>query len=353
MNNQWQPEFLDDPSFVQWALGTDQAAIRKWDLWIEAHPEWKEEVHEAAELVRAMEEGERDSAWTRDRQQAHWQRIQATLAQQLVDQPATPNTPVLEFKRASSFWRKYGVAAAILLLLGTSAGLYWSGAIGTQEVVLLAKQGQSESVFLLPDGTTVSLNQASTLRYTEPRWGQDWEREVWVNGEAFFDVTKTPNKDQFEVHTDALTITVLGTRFNVRNQSGVQDVVLEEGKVRLTLNESSTQDSMVLLPGERAILQSSAENAVAQLVRDTVNVLAYTSWREGYFLVDDLTLADVILRVEEVYGWEFILEDSSLLYQKMKGRLPIQDAVMMETILSRMLGVTWEQQGNQVRLKAR
>jgi ferric-dicitrate binding protein FerR (iron transport regulator) len=102
----------------------------------------------------------------------------------------------------------------------------------------------------LPDGSMVVLNAHSTLTYND--WSEGQTREVWLNGEAFFEVQKkhdATGRVKFVVHTGDLNVEVLGTRFNVSNRGLRTQIVLEEGKVRLRY-EQETEKVIDMQPGE-------------------------------------------------------------------------------------------------------
>src|SRR5690606_15777064 len=97
----------------------------------------------------------------------------------------------------------------------------------------------------LPDGSLVVLNANSELKY-ESNWQQAPMREVWLQGEAFFEVVKTTEEKQFIVHTGSLDVEVLGTQFNVHNRHQKVQVVLSSGKVKLQPLER--QESLLMNP---------------------------------------------------------------------------------------------------------
>jgi ferric-dicitrate binding protein FerR (iron transport regulator) len=100
----------------------------------------------------------------------------------------------------------------------------------------------------------VLLNANSQLR-TPARWPAGARREVWLEGEAFFQVTKKgaapgggTDGARFVVHTGQVDVAVLGTRFNVTNRRGQTTVTLNEGKVKL--EEGDLDGAVIMEPGE-------------------------------------------------------------------------------------------------------
>ncbi len=122
-------------------------------------------------------------------------------------------------------WMK--VAAVVTLLL--VAFVFYIGR-QNQNHTYHTTFGESRRV-LLPDGSLVTLNANSSLRVAD-RWGRRTEREVWLNGEAFFSVRETKREGEavkFVVHTHDLNVEVRGTEFNVNTRKQQTRVVAERG----------------------------------------------------------------------------------------------------------------------------
>ena len=167
----------------------------------------------------------------------------------------------------------------------------------------------------LSDGTQVWLNAESSLRYPQKFSGD--ERRVFLSGEAYFDVTE--NKAMpFVVETAEQTLTVLGTEFNVYAYPNEQKVLttLLTGSVGVTANGASEQ--MMLVPGQ----QLQLDNATRLFSVKTVDVAEIGAWREGYFVIDDQTFEDVMLKLSRWYDVDFIFEDESARRLVFKGSIP-------------------------------
>jgi len=104
----------------------------------------------------------------------------------------------------------------------------------------------------LPDDSSVLLNADSKLVYNENSWSK--ERAVELSGEAFF---KVAQGETFEVITPNGIITVLGTKFNVKQRQNIFEVICYEGLVAVTLNKEQTKlypgDTFLLVNGKRIV----------------------------------------------------------------------------------------------------
>ena len=129
------------------------------------------------------------------------------------------------------------LAAAVVILM-TSYFVF----MYIQVTHVETQPAQSAELFL-PDSTSVNLNAGSIISYRKFRW--DHDRHVELDGEAYFQVRKG---SRFDVITNMGTVTVLGTKFNVRNRSNYFEVTCYEGLVRVVSNGNSID----LKPGDMA-----------------------------------------------------------------------------------------------------
>lgn len=172
----------------------------------------------------------------------------------------------------------------------------------------------------LPDSSTVVINGNSLLRYY-PSWNEESDREVWIEGEAFFDVTHTVNDQKFIVHTRAdMDVQVLGTKFNVKTRRGKTEVMLQEGKVRLDIEKTELKETMTLQPGELATLEDR------KILKMKVRPSEYVAWKEHKLFFNQTSLREVANILEDTYGIEVIFEDETLAYRKLSGQISSEKA---------------------------
>lgn len=153
----------------------------------------------------------------------------------------------------------------------------------------------------LADGTKVWLNAGTSIRF--PVNFTSNSRDVYLTGEAFFEVTKS-NKP-FVVHTQEMDIAVLGTVFNVSayidNQQSIATLV--EGKVRVARTEVNREDvnSKVLAPGDQAIMNLNDHTIEV----NEVNTSYYTSWINDKIEFNNEDLEVVMKRLSRWYNFEY------------------------------------------------
>jgi ferric-dicitrate binding protein FerR (iron transport regulator) len=197
------------------------------------------------------------------------------------------------------------VAAVAVLALGSAA--VWQGV----PVSRTAPAG-SQFAVTLPDGSEVTLNAGSSLRY---RRGFAWmpgvpqaRRGVTLEGEAFFDVASDGRP--FEVQAGGARVTVLGTRFNVRARPAVSGeaavrVDVEEGRVRVTAERGVA--AVELGAGEAVRVEPGAET----LTVEPVSASRIGAWRSGGLTVTDEPLAVVLSEIGIRFGVSVTLADTT------------------------------------------
>lgn len=176
----------------------------------------------------------------------------------------------------------------------------------------------------LCDGTKVWLNAGSKLIF--PSNFNTEKREVFVEGEAFFDVTKNEAKP-FVVVTKGLNIQVFGTSFNVMAypDENMIEAVLVTGKVQLERNDFSLfkKEKIMLHPGQYAGFK---KDGLKLEVKD-VDVESFVSWKYGWYKLDKLPLSEVVLKLERYYNVKVVIDDKKLGYLKITGKLDLNSNI--------------------------
>ena len=146
----------------------------------------------------------------------------------------------------------------------------------------------------LPDGSTVLLNKNSRLDY--PRVFRDTMREVFLSGEAFFDITHLAGWP-FIVHTGKLSTRVLGTAFNIRAYPGDKAIAITVTSGRVQV--SNERAAVGLLTADQ---QMRYDVASATIVQEKVDVRPLVAWRPSEVSFDDITMEEAARRVGEWLG---------------------------------------------------
>jgi putative anti-sigma factor len=192
-------------------------------------------------------------------------------------------------------WQQFTKYAAVFALLITSVfGIYsLFETSDTKQMITANVKPGSKSEIILPDGTKVQLNGATTITYNV---NNAKERLVQLSGEAFFDVVKNPDCP-FRVIANDLQIEVVGTSFNVNTyKKNVIETSLLTGRIKIS--GGSLPQEYVLTPGKKATYSSI--DKTLKITKADAHVI--TGWCDDYLIFDSEPLIDVIEEIERWYG---------------------------------------------------
>jgi transmembrane sensor len=243
-------------------------------------------------------------------------------------------------------WRWMAAAAAVAaVVLVAGVILYQQTPRKAILATLTTGYGEIRDI-VLPDGSRVTLNANAVLQYDSIAWNTN-HREVWINGEAFFNVAPDA-AGKFTVHAgNALKVQVLGTRFNVMARSSDIRVILNSGKVKIDLSTGNTHQTVLLDPGEMADY-TVATGMMQHISADTSQL---TSWRNNQFVFRGSNLKDISEQIEEQFGVKVIFAAPELANLQFTGTTPANDLGVMLTILEKSLDIKIDRSDNRVTIR--
>jgi transmembrane sensor len=167
----------------------------------------------------------------------------------------------------------------------------------TYNTITTPRGGQFQVI--LPDGSRVWLNAASTLRFPTAFTGR--ERVVALTGEAYFDIAPNAEKP-FSVTVENMKVAVLGTSFNIMAYA-------EEKKISTTLISGSVKvscdnDQATIIPGHEAVLPEGTK----QFQTHEANIAVAVAWKDGKFLFDDTDIHTIMRQVARWYNVDISYE---------------------------------------------
>ena len=230
--------------------------------------------------------------------------------------------PLLEEQFSSKLFQffsssKLFAIAAMLLLITTSSILFYS--FYFQEISYTTKYGETKKL-ILPDQSVVYLNGNSKLSFNK-HWLNFQDREVKVEGEAFFSVQHTKNNQKFFVRmTNHSSVEVLGTEFNIQNRDDDTKVTLNSGKIKfhITDNQDENQKTILMKPGELVEYESSSNSLTKKLVEPE----NHSSWKNSKLLFEKTELKEIINLIKNTYGLNIKVNDPELFKMKVSGSAP-------------------------------
>lgn len=315
-------DFLEDASFNRWVMEQQEADRLIWEAWLQRHPEKKGLVKEATRLLKGIPFNPQYP--TEEKVTEQLQLLHQTIAAKEV----AFKQPQKRLGRRRNLL--LATAAAIALLLTISFLI--PSFLNPLAVQHLTAFGQIEKI-QLPDGSSVSLNANSSLTYRRNN-----PRKIWLDGEAFFEVTKKEDKSAFQVITKDLTVKVLGTSFNVNSRNDQTKVFLEEGKVVLEMEEQLRKE-LKMAPGD-LVKYSKTEQTVE---KRKAQALENTSWKNGVIRYKDTPLTEVLTEMSSIYGIQFDVKDANLKEQFFSGGIPVLDLAIALKTLEEVYGIKVKQ----------
>jgi transmembrane sensor len=245
------------------------------------------------------------------------QAVEAAIWQRLRLDPAAPKPSPRVRQLAPRLWQQPQLrwAAGLGLLVLGLGGLFpyarhWRAASAPTATNLASgwtrhrNTTQQVQQFQLPDASRVTLQPGSSLRYTTALAGR--RREVYLEGEAFFQVHKNPQRP-FLVFTSQLVTTVLGTSFDVKAYPGRKQalVAVREGKVAVQPRESAqlevtplhpAKTGMLLLPNQQVVYSVASHHLKKELVDKPIVLVPQA------FEFEERPVAEVFAALEKAYG---------------------------------------------------
>jgi transmembrane sensor len=235
-------------------------------------------------------------------------------------------------------WLKWSVAAVVFLGLGL--------AFYSQKNALIYQQYQTTfgetRIVNLPDGSKITLNANSVLKFHRFGFADEEIREVYLDGEAEFSVKHTPKNQKFIVKTShKMEVEVLGTEFTVFARNRGAKVVLNKGKVKVNYLEGSEKHTIMMKPGN---LVSLDKKNVAE-VQEVVEVRNHNAWKSHRFVFDNTSLQEIAYLIEENFGVEVKLNSEQLANRTIAGTFSAEKADDLLLILEELLELQSEQIG--------
>lgn len=271
----------------------------------------------------------------------NWENVYNRLHQEMENNTLDYNRIIT---RKSAKWKRLALAASLLILLGTATLMYFlnTGRKAGLEVAS-SQHAHQLQVLRLPDGTVVTLNQQSKLEY--PVDFIDKTREVYLYGEAFFEVQHDPSRP-FLVHTGNITTRVLGTSFNIKAYGDDNDiaVAVSTGKVQVQKKDETVLG--LLNAGDQLIIDKKKEHvAIAR-----VDVAEIGIWKTPDLYFDNMTVEEAVEVISRHFNVEIKLENELLGKCRFTARFTGKDASIKQVldVITILTATGWERDSSNV-----
>jgi transmembrane sensor len=305
-------DWITDPDFQQWVFHSKADAF--WQAWIGNHPLQQADIEQAKRVLLAIR-GELIPLSENEIKK------EVTSLMRII-----PDTDDKQFP----WWqrRPLQVAAGLLLVIGLGWGVMNSPLIPHHDSyhTLVKSNGSSDMIeqvnttdqvksIALPDGSTIVLSKNSRISY--PNHFAADRREVFLLGEAFFDITKNPERP-FYVYANELITKVLGTSFTIKayEEDKQVSVAVKSGKVSVytretkDLNESSNPrmlKGLIIQPNQQAVLARKNLDIKRSVVEQPV-VINKTPTVTKNFSFKRTSASEVFEEIEKAYEVDIIFD---------------------------------------------
>lgn len=289
-----------------------------------------------------------------------WNKLQSASSQKI----AVPITG----KRKGFSW-KYAAAACLLGLILVS-GIVWfrsNGKTPATGTLVAAKvtagfleqsnTGNTPAALQLEDGSSVTIYPGSKLAF--PKHFAAGKREVYLEGEAFFNVTKNPNRPFF-VYNNNIVTQVLGTSFDIRGKNGQVEVAVKTGRVavyenkeQITLDEvHQKSNGVIITPNQKVTYYQEERHFVTSIVDQPVPVPKGSKTADARFIYNETPLYKVLTDLENTYELEIVLENDKIKNCLFTGDLTGQNLFNKLEGICLVFNATYEIRGTKILLKA-
>jgi ferric-dicitrate binding protein FerR (iron transport regulator) len=326
-------------SFINYCKQSSQQDVEYWENYIEISP-----AH-AALVAQAKEK--------------YWQLFTALAAADLQEQVArlkssldnTPQTPVCNLegkghkKQRNIFKLVIKITAAAVFLMGLFFTRSYFKKSGTGGVQTFAAANGERKTIQLPDGSDVTINGGSTVQINQ-HFGAE-TRDVYLQGEAFFDVKHNTNIP-FIVHTAAMDVKAVGTAFNVKAYQNevFTEAALIRGLVEVTLKEENNL-KLLLHPNEKIQWKSiraggnslqagralaaghtmEADSLRKKIVATNDGIIKEIAWKADKLIFFDEQFDEIARLLERWYNVKINFEDDALRNYHFSGAFEKEDLV--------------------------
>ncbi|MCE7063981.1 FecR family protein [Dyadobacter sp. CY326] len=255
-------------------------------------------------------------------------------------QKSSEETQVIPLHKPKKSFAFLRVAALIAATLGAGWLAYLFLGQNAESQLLTIHSGSQTVTDTLPDGSIVILNKKSSIAYPATFTGA--KREVTLTGEAFFKVTKDKTKP-FVITVNDMTVKVLGTSFNVKDNANKTEVIVETGLVEVAKNNEFVR----LSPKQKATVVKTKP----ALVKDDAEDELYKYYRTNKLVCNDTPLWKLVEILNETYDTDIVIGNEALSNRPINTTFEKKSLDSTLAIISETLTIKVEHSGQRIILK--
>lgn len=256
-------------------------------------------------------------------------------------------------------WKVFLKVAAVLLITAGLFAIYTYENTETQQMteqeqvhesVIRAEYGEQVR-FRMRDGSMVTLNSGSTIRH-DNQFGKD-NRQLILDGEAYFEVNNTKQEHPFLVKTKDAYIQDIGTAFNINayEESEATEVVVSDGEVEVAAQPIAglaAQKPVRVSKGRMVSVQDSTDELVVQ----EANLDQALGWLNKKLIFDNERFENIVKRLERYYNINIQIKDDSLKEKVVKASFDNERIEKVMSVLAISLGAEYNIEGDSISFKS-
>ncbi|MBX2842817.1 MAG: FecR domain-containing protein [Flammeovirgaceae bacterium] len=308
-------DFICDETFQDYVFHSDKDHFDFWEDWTERNPHKVYEIEEARKILIRLQVKKRIKL-PEDKLLDINENINRILDKKIAKNHKKEFVERKIKNHNNVFWFNR-IAAAIIFMVLAVVGVYYLLGININpkekgELVFVNKvvpKGKKLTI-TLSDGSVVKVNSESKIKF--PKSFSEDSREVYLEGEAFFEVARNESKP-FIIYSGNIKTTVLGTSFNVKayDHNKVQ-VAVNSGKVKVE-NSSLEIEPALLIQNEMVICANEKIEFTKFVSED------YFGWKDGILFFDDANIDEVVSALERWYDVKVHIVDKNLITGEFNG----------------------------------
>ena len=278
--------------------------------------------------------------------------IEKRLWTSIINQ-SNPSQRIFQFP----FWQKISIAALLVLVLGF---LFIFNKEKTESIASLPQKSiLNEGIIVqnttpntreikLEDGSTVKLAHNSSISYPEHFGNKN--RNVYLKGEAFFEVKKDPKKP-FIVHAGNITTQVLGTSFSIKSyeEGKTIEVAVKTGRVSVFENDqmnTNNRKGIILTPNQKVIFDKQTKEIIPTIVAKPIPLVPLE--KSETFVFEEIPVEDVFSKLRKIYGLEIVIESQTINHCTFTGDLNDLPLSTQLDLICKSINATHEQRGTSI-----
>ena len=313
-------DFIKDHVFISWVKYGENDAF--FQAFILDNPDKHSIVKEASNFIKKVAEAEKLRQPNMNQAKV-WSLINDNI-------DVESETATFGFLRQfrSSKWVKYNWAAAAVVVLGIGLKSFMSinnpekisysqlVATAEKQTKLIEKINKSNSPLSLKleDGSVITLAKNAKLSY--PRHFEPNKRQVFLSGEAFFEITKNPQKPFF-VYSNEVITKVLGTSFTIQAFEDAPVVIVRVKTGRVSVFHQNKiafadpeEEALIITPNQQIVFSRKEESLTKSLVETPILIKDLSQLPEQSF--EDRPVSEVLKAIEQAYGVHIIYDADQL-----------------------------------------